>query len=63
MKHSNPPKKILRKIRKMKKNEEITVSLNDEVLNIICINDREYLIFTPDSFYETNYNEIKEKYQ
>ena len=63
MKSQTSTKKILKMIRKMRKNDEITVSLNDEELNIICINEKEYLVFTHDNFYETNYTEIQEKYR
>ncbi len=63
MKHSMPNKKILKKIRKMKKNDEMTVSLNDETVDIICIEKQQYLMFTSDSFYEINYDEILQKYK
>ena len=56
-------KKQLKKIRKMKKNEEMTLSINDETIDIICIDKQQYLIFTTNGFYEINYNELIQKYQ
>lgn len=54
-------KKTIKQIRKMKKNEEITLTINDETIDIICIEKQQYLIFTPDSFYEINYNDLIQK--
>lgn len=56
-------KKTLKKIKKMKKNDEITVSINDETVDIICIDKEQYLVFTNDAFYEINYDELTDKYQ
>ena len=53
----------MRHIRKMKKNEETTLSLNDEMVDLICIGKQEYLLFTNDSFYEINYEELIRKYR
>lgn len=56
-------KKTRKQIRKMKKNEEITLSFKDETIDIICIEKQQYLIFTPDSFYEINYEELIRKFK
>lgn len=54
-------KKTRKQIKKMKKNEEITLSFDNEKIDIICIEKQQYLIFTPDSFYEINYNDLIQK--
>lgn len=54
-------RKTEKRIKKMKKNEEITLSFNEETIDIICIEKQQYLIFTPDSFYEINYNDLIKK--
>ena len=54
-------KKTRKQIKKMKKNEEITLSFDNETIDIICIEKQQYLIFTPDSFYEINYNDLIQK--
>lgn len=55
-------KKTLKKIQKMKQNDEITVAMKNETIDIICIGKEQYLVFTPDSFYEMNYDELIGKY-
>ena len=56
-------KKTLKHIKKMKKNDEMTLTINEEKIDIICIEKQQYLLFTPDSFYEINYDEILQKYK
>lgn len=56
-------KKTLKQLKKMKKNEEMTLSINNETIDIICIEKQQYLLFTPDTFYEINYNELIKKIQ
>ena len=46
----------------MKQNDEITVAMKNETIDIICIGKEQYLVFTPDSFYEMNYDELIGKY-
>lgn len=53
----------MKQIRKMKKNEEMTLTLNNETVSLICIDKQEYLLFTNDSFYEINYDELIQKYR
>lgn len=55
-------RKTLKKIRKMKKNDEMSVIIDNEIVDIICIEKEQYLLFTNDSFYEINYEEILQKY-
>ncbi len=57
-------KKTQRKIRKLKPNEELTITLNDidETVDIICLEKEQYLVFTSDTFYELNYDELLHKY-
>ena len=54
-------KKTLRKIKKMQQNDEMEITVNDETYDIICIEKQQYLLFTTDSFYEMNYEELKDK--
>ena len=42
----------------MKKNEEMTLSTNKGDIDIICLEKQQYLVFTNDSFYEINYEEL-----
>lgn len=57
-------KKTQRKIRKLKPTEELTITLNDidETVDIICLEKEQYLVFTSDTFYELNYDELLHKY-
>ena len=50
-------KKLLKKIKKLSKEEEISVFGFD----IISLGDRSYLFFTEDDFEEVNFNELKDK--
>ena len=63
MKHSMPNWKLLKKVRKMKKNEEMSIPFGDDEVDIICIGKEQYLMFTSDSFYEINYDELLQKYR
>ena len=56
-------KKTLKKIRKLKPNEEMTVTFNEETIDILCIEKQQYLVFTNDAFYEINYDELIQKFQ
>ena len=53
--------KTLKKIRKMNKNEEMSFTLQDEKYDLICIDKQQYLLFTPDNFYEISYEELTKK--
>ena len=56
-------KKTFKKIKKLKPNEEITISINEETIDILCIEKQQYLVFTNDAFYEINYEELIQKFQ
>lgn len=58
-----PKDKTLRKIKRMKMNDEMTIPLEGEVVDIICIDNLQYLVFTNDNFYEITYDEILQKYR
>ena len=45
----------------MKPHEEIKLSLNDERVDLLCIEKQLYLLFTTDSFYEITYDELTKK--
>lgn len=45
----------------MKPHEEITLSINNERADLLCIEKQLYLLFTNDSFYEINYEELEDK--
>lgn len=53
--------KTLKKIKKMKKNDEISFIINEEKYDLICIEKQQYLLFTPDTFYEISYEELTKK--
>ena len=44
-------------------NDEMTIPLEGEVVDIICIDNLQYLVFTNDNFYEITYDEILQKYR
>lgn len=56
-------KKTLKKIKKMKSNDEMSISINGETIDILCLEKGQYLVFTNDSFYEINYEEIMQMCQ
>lgn len=53
-------KKTLKKIRKMKPNENINITLeNGKKAELICMEKQNYLLITPTEWKEITYNEIQ----